>query len=184
VKTSSKNSAPHASARLPQREIDAANWESKALAFMGGADGFVIRNVEGEKGEYFTHKPATDAQWIAWFRWFDRKKIPCEFIRKFGVATVPCEWPEGFDADMMMLSDHSLTLERPAPAMEQAGRRLPDWLRPKDLVEAGRVSRPRPPLAEALSTLDGLADRYRAAPLAPSSDLAARFAAPREEPQF
>ena len=172
------SSTPQGSSRQPQTGVTPENWTSKALAFMGGEDGFVIRAVEGERGEIFSKQPATDAQWIAWGKWFDRKHIPVNFIRSFGCATVPCEWPEMFDGDMLMSSDRFATLERRPLAVQQAGRRLPDWLRPKDLVEAGRVSRPRPPMAEALSTLDRLRSDYAARPAAPLGS----WSAPASEP--
>jgi hypothetical protein len=49
------------------------------------------------------------------------------------------------------------------------------------LGDDAAVARPDEPPEQLL---ERLLSEYAAAPLAPSSDLAARFAAPREEPQF
>jgi hypothetical protein len=127
------------SIRGPSPGVTKENYLVRSRAFMCGQDGFVIRAAEGEKGDA---SKATDAQWIAWMRWFDQKKIPSAFTKSYGLATVPCEWPEDFDSDAPY-SDRSLRLPTIDHSETMYGRRLPKHLRPQDMDTASR--RPRRP---------------------------------------
>lgn len=72
--------------------VDAAKAFIKAA---GG--GFMIRHVEGPQGAIATGRPHTMPQWLAWMTYLDRRKEPHGFIDRWGVATMPAEWPWLFD---------------------------------------------------------------------------------------
>lgn len=93
--------------------ITKENYLDRARAFIrgNGGNGFVIRAFEGFNGALNTNQPATEAQWIAWGSYFAEKEIPFVFGLANGLATVPCEWPESFDAELYP-SDRSRTLPR------------------------------------------------------------------------
>lgn len=55
---------------------------------------FVISSGAGLAG---ARQAATPARWAAWMRWFADHDIPHLGAARFGVATVPTEWPEDFD---------------------------------------------------------------------------------------
>jgi hypothetical protein len=55
--------------------------------------GFVIRNQEPKVAG-----PATPAEWHAWMIYFEDHGISTKFIREYGIATVPTQWPEDFEA--------------------------------------------------------------------------------------
>lgn len=103
--------------------ITAENYYSRARAFVRSKGllpnddgshpgGFVIRALVGERGHWRTKEPATEPQWIAWLAYFERViGLPTTFLRSYGLAAVPCEWPEDFDAQ--------------APASNRSARLLP-----------------------------------------------------------
>ena len=84
----------------PQTDITKENYFERARAFVGskGGVGFVVRGIEGIKGSAQSRQFATDPQWLAWMHYFERLGYPTGFMRFNGEATVPCEWPEDFDA--------------------------------------------------------------------------------------
>lgn len=81
--------------------ITAENYVDRARAFIAGrgGEGFVIRAIEGAKGSMATRDPPTDAAWVSWMLWFADKKIPTQFMKSHGMATVPTEFPDSFDAE-------------------------------------------------------------------------------------
>ena len=106
----------------PVTGITAENYLDRASAYcVGTGKAFVIRAVEGNGGERVTGEPATDAQWLAWMAYFDAKGIGHVYARGRGLTTVPCEWPEDFDAEAP-LSDRNAMLPRPRRAQVSKGR--------------------------------------------------------------
>ena len=97
----------------PSTGISAENYVDRAKSFIhgNGGSGFVIRAIEGSNGSAATKQPATEAQWIAWIEYFEAKGIPHRYLEANGMATVPGEWPEFFDA-AAQFSDQTRTLER------------------------------------------------------------------------
>ena len=158
----------------PLSDVTKETFVERACYFLSCRDGFVIRGFDGDKGESETKQRATDAEWIAWLRYFEAKGIPTAFMRKHGEATVPCRWPEDFDQDARG-SDQGARLVRWYENTQSGPRVLPDHLRPKDLGEAARGPRRGRTTAaeqiEALGVLETLADR-NAKPIAPLSDTA------------
>jgi hypothetical protein len=76
-------------------EINNRNWGEvfgAAIRARGGV-GFVIRNQEPKIAG-----PATPAEWHAWMIYFEDHGISTRFMRSYGVATVPTQWPEDFEA--------------------------------------------------------------------------------------
>ena len=73
-------------------------FHEAAKAFIKAAGGgFIIRHVEGPQGSIATGRTHTLPQWLAWMTYFDRKRIPHAFLDKWGLGTVPAEWPWLFD---------------------------------------------------------------------------------------
>jgi hypothetical protein len=84
----------------PEIGVTAENYLDQARAFVRRAgEGFVIRAIDGKKGSRNSRDPATEAEWIAWLRYFDAKGIPSTFLVDHGLGTVPTRWPEDFDAE-------------------------------------------------------------------------------------
>ena len=158
----------------PLSDVTKENYVDRACYFLSGREGFVIRGFDGDKGEAETKQRATDAEWVAWLRYFEAKGIKTAFMVSHGEATVPCRWPEDFDQDARG-SDQSARLKRRYETIACGPRVLPEHLRPKDLVEAGRGPlRHRTTAAEqivALGVLETLEDRNRK-PMGPLSDMA------------
>ena len=156
----------------PLSDVTKENYVDRACYFLSGREGFVIRGFDGEKGEAETKQRATDAEWIAWLRYFEAKGIPTAFMRRHGEGTVPCRWPEDFDQEARG-SDQGARLVRWFESTNAGPRVLPDHLRPKDLGEAARGPRRHRTTAaeqiEALGVLETLADR-NARPVARLSD--------------
>lgn len=103
----------------PQTGITAENYYERVRAFVKGrGGGFVIRALEGERGHWRTKEPATEPQWIAWLAYFERIiELAPTFLRSYGLATVPCEWPEDFDVQGPA-SNRSARLPHRDPAAE------------------------------------------------------------------
>lgn len=66
-----------------------------------GADSFVIRGLDGEKGAFRTKLLATEPQWLAWRAWFFGRGMVkmIHAMDSHGLVTVPAEYPELFDKD-------------------------------------------------------------------------------------
>jgi hypothetical protein len=79
------------SSRNPYFELAADHARAHGTAF-------IIRALDGQDGSFATGEPATEPQWIAWVRYWQDLGIPHAFALQKGLATVPCEWPEDFDA--------------------------------------------------------------------------------------
>lgn len=76
-------------------EINSRNWGEvfgAAIRARGGM-GFVIRNQKPKIAA-----PATPPEWHAWMIYFEDHEISTKFIRECGIATVPTQWPEDFEA--------------------------------------------------------------------------------------
>ena len=76
-------------------KINNANWGivfGEAIRARGGM-GFVIRNQEPKVAG-----SATPAEWHAWMVYFEDHAISTRFMREYGIATVPVQWPEDFEA--------------------------------------------------------------------------------------
>ena len=84
---------------LASTGIDAKNYADRAATFLCGRDGFVIRAIDGAKGSMSSREEPTEAQWIAWVRYFDGKGLKRAFLIEHGLGTVPTEWPEDFDLE-------------------------------------------------------------------------------------
>ena len=76
-------------------EINNQNWGVVFGAAIRARDGmgFVIRNQEPKVAG-----PATPAEWHAWMIYFEDHGISTKFISEYGIATVPTQWPEDFEA--------------------------------------------------------------------------------------
>jgi len=75
-------------------EVTADNWVrhfQAAIRANGGS--FVIRNASPKD-----HGQTTPAEWYAWMAYFYQHGIPTRFMEAHSVVTVPCQWPEDFDA--------------------------------------------------------------------------------------
>lgn len=95
----SSRSADSADIVGPQLDITKENYFERGKAFVGcRGGGFVVRGVEGVKGSGQSRQPSTQSQWLAWLNYLADVGIPTNFMRANGEATVPCEWPEDFDA--------------------------------------------------------------------------------------
>ncbi len=143
----------------PLPDVTAENYAERASGFLAGREGFVIRSFDGERGEAETQKPATDAEWIAWLRYFEAKRIPCIFLKRVGEGEVPCQWPENFD-QAAQGSDRHAKLARRHKQLSAGQRFLPDHLRPKDMGQASRGPRRHKMAAieqaEALAALEAM----------------------------
>ena len=76
-------------------DINNQNWGEvfgAAIRARGGM-GFVIRNQKPKIAA-----PATPPEWHAWMIYFEDHGISTKFMRDYGVATVPTQWPEDFEA--------------------------------------------------------------------------------------
>jgi hypothetical protein len=125
-----KRDGSGAAVRGPVGGVTASNYVDRAKAFIAGngGEGFVIRAREGAKGSLATGEPATEAQWIAWIRYFEARGIfrnrsgqIAAFAKSFGMATVPAEWPELFDLEAET-SDRLATLPTRRPLAPFADR--------------------------------------------------------------
>jgi hypothetical protein len=168
--------APKESAKsLQSQTVTAENYSELSMAFMRGqGGGFVIRSLDGADGALETGKPATEAEWLAWLRYFDQIGVTKAYGRRAGMITVPCRWPEDFDP-MAHKSDKTA---RQPQSPRYAGRipaaklrALGDAIRP-----AKRLSAPRPPSQP--KTAEELAREYAARPLVISDYLLEALAKP------
>lgn len=84
------------------------SWLTIARSHMelAGGYGFVIRNLEGQRGSLETRAQHTLPQWLAWMDYLDANRVPHAFLDSFGLATMPCEWPWLFDMAEADRSDH------------------------------------------------------------------------------
>ena len=152
------------------QEITPWNYPEIASAFAAKHGGpFIIRSIDGEDGANATSKPATEAEWIAWLRYFDRNGIGCNYGRRRGCMPVPAQWPEDFDP-MAHKSDKTArqrltpiyAVKIPAASLKALG----DAIRPSK-----RLSAPRPPAKP--QTPEDLAAEYATRPLTVSPALIA-----------
>ena len=108
----------------PGTDISAANYVDRAKAFIAlRGEGFVIRALDGADGALRTRQPATEPQWRAWMEYWDQKGVKFAYSRARGLATVPCEWPEDFDAEARS-SDRGARLWRKPPPDEYEHQRV------------------------------------------------------------
>ena len=167
----------------PGTGIDASNYIERGRAFVSlrGGVGFVIRGVEGQNGSRLTKQPATEPQWIAWLRYFEAKDIAHSFAVANGAATVPCEWPENFDAEAPT-SDRLAVIERGPPAsFDYARRALGITAALTRKLEAIGKPEPRRREASAVMAEDALRE-YGAQPLAVSDRMRRLLGLRLEEP--
>ncbi len=180
----------------PQTDIAAANYADRAKAFVsvrGG--GFVIRAVEGAKGEAKTRDPATDAQWFAWMAYLDVKfeaakpeDRPAWRNRKamwanHGLVTVPCEWPEDFDVQARS-SSRDVRLARRAPVREdQNPAETADYARRAVAGSAFPRDRRRDPWKMTPDEADAFIREAASKPIAPLSAAAMKKIAPEQQPR-
>jgi hypothetical protein len=118
-----------AEAPMDTGPITADNYLDRARRFASfGAEPFVIRALDGEKGAIRTKMLATEPQWIAWRAWFISKRISTRAMDAMGLATVPIEYPELFDHDWPT-SDPFARLPRRGPQeMDRMSGRLSSLL--------------------------------------------------------
>lgn len=168
--------------------ITGENFLERARLFASlGADKFVIRALDGEKGSIRTKLLATEPQWVAWRAWFFSKGM-VRWVRvmdNHGMATVPSEYPELFDKDAP-LSDPFARLPRRAPAAMETMRGRINELFSGLSGELGMPSNRRRQQSDAQAKQEALAllDQKREEWSSPFelSDAARKFAAfPRAE---
>lgn len=73
----------------------------KVMIIANGGTGFVVvrdQHVHVHGTAPGIYKP-TPREWGAWRAWRKSKGMSVRFIDQLGYATVPCQWPEGFDAE-------------------------------------------------------------------------------------
>ena len=103
----------------PQTGITAQNYTDCAKAYLAGGEGYIIRALEGTDGALAKRLPPTEGPWIAWMIWFEEKGIATEVATERGMTTVPCSWPEDFDAEA---SASERTARLPSPPVRMADR--------------------------------------------------------------
>jgi hypothetical protein len=172
----------------PSGGITAENYLERAKGFVGahGNAGFVIRALDGPDGHFATKQLATEAQWIAWMRYFESKGISHAYLRRRGMGTVPAEWPESFDLEAPT-SDRMDRLPRRAPFKDpEMCRRLAVLFRgvamEMDLPRGKPAWREREP-ARRLSP-EELAASWRDNPVQLSSKLRAETVERNTEPAW
>lgn len=155
--------------------ITADNYLERAKSFVALAGGgFTIRAFDGERGSLQTKQPVTEAQWASWMKWFEAKRIKTSFLVRWGMGTVPCEWPEDFDLEAP-ISDRAALLPMPRATLSDnpdAARRVRDLVddlvgpsrrpgkaKPRDAREESTVK------ADALAHLEQLKQHYQDNPL-------------------
>lgn len=139
-----------------QSDITAANYVERAMAFIraNGGNGFVIRAIEGEDGAANTNNQATEPEWIAWMNYLETKGIAHRYLENRGMGTVPCQWPEDFDA-AAPTSDRHVHLPPPMATNRRVGP-----MNLKTLSQALKPSRPATPPANQSVGLHDLSGKY------------------------
>jgi hypothetical protein len=81
---------------VTEKPITAENYSQRAIVWIRthGGLGFVIRSPY--KCECKSTGRITPEQWDAWIKYWDRIGFPTKFVKIWGVATVPTEWPGEF----------------------------------------------------------------------------------------
>jgi hypothetical protein len=110
------------SKRNPYFELAQAHAKAYGTAF-------IIRALDGLDGAFATGEPATEPQWIAWVRYWQDLGIPHAFALQKGLATVPCEWPENFDASAPPSNRSALLPRRPRGNPESRARMIDNFCR-------------------------------------------------------
>jgi hypothetical protein len=110
------------SSRNPYFELAADHARAHGTAF-------IIRALDGPLGSWATHEPATEPQWIAWVRYWQGLGIPHAFALSRGMTTVPCEWPENFDASAPPSDRSALLPRRPRGNPEARARMIDNFAR-------------------------------------------------------
>jgi hypothetical protein len=106
--------AQQAQAPVADGAITAENYQARAMAFIKArGEGVVIQtglriSVDERTGKTVVERlesqsrhakdfPIDEAKWHAWMVYFDALGVKTNFLRKYGLATVPTNWPEEFD---------------------------------------------------------------------------------------
>ena len=185
-KDSGNQTGTHQALTVDTSPTDASNYVERWPAFAATHGGLkMIRRRADATGTFH----ATEARWFAWMTWMQGHGIPTRYVLSVGVATVPADWPEDFDPRAepsdrdFRFPSSDFTMPQRRAEIAQGLRDLSDSIDRRN-YDPRRKDNPMPKPETPTERLERLRANYAAAPLAPSSDLAARFAAPREEPQF
>lgn len=163
------------------------SWLAIARSHMelAGGYGFVIRNLEGQRGSLETRAPHTLPQWLAWMDYLDRNQVPHAFLDSFGLGTMPCEWPWLFDMAEEDRGDHwraqaGATLRR--RETERSKRVMPNLhtrsmavrklrQRADEMAErgSGKTTEPRPDYSAPPSLSPEVLDKFKPATRTPQN---------------